>query len=441
MLPTACTALKITTRTIEGNVIMGDESLSSFRPWLPPGFRRGAFRGLHELAHLGVRATLKLVRDCYVWHSLVKDVTRWTKECVQCQRSKVQRHVRSPVGKFPVPEGRFKALHMDIVGPLPESRGQRYLLTVINRSTRWLEAYPMAGISAEECASVFLQGWILHFGVPGQLVTDRGRQFESQLWRHAMARLGVKHGTTTAYHPQANGLVERAHRTLKAALMARLQGAAARWFNELQVVLLGLRTAFKPDLGFTPAECVFGQRLRLPGERFSSAPEGADATSAAVRAFTNAMARFRPTGPTHHTMRCAEVVPSSLLSTPAVFVRRDALSPPLTCPYDGPFQVLERHDKFFRLQLPGQEDNISIDRLKPAFGPESGSRGNRQRPRAAWFVLLDVMVRTQAGSAKPLLFLFCVFLYVVSVSQLQSSTWGGFCSDRATSGSRVGSRG
>ena len=78
--------------------------------------------------------------------------------------------------------------------------------------------------------------------------------------------LGVQHHRTTAYHPQANGIIERLHRQLKSVLKARLIGPA--WMDELPLVLLGLRSAPKEDLGCSPSELVYGTTIRLPGEFF-----------------------------------------------------------------------------------------------------------------------------------------------------------------------------
>ena len=112
----------------------------------------------------------------------------------------------------------FDIVHIDLVGPLPPSRGFTYLLTCIDRFTRWPEAIPLANITADAVAQAFLSGWISRFSVPSTIITDRGCQFESQLWSTLMSLLGSKRARTTAYHPQANGMVERFHCQLKAGL-------------------------------------------------------------------------------------------------------------------------------------------------------------------------------------------------------------------------------
>ena len=117
-------------------------------------------------------------------------VRRWTQSCLQCQKTKVQRHTVTPLGTFATPDTRLDHVHVDIVGPLPVSKGNTYLLTCINRFTRWPEAVPISDMTAQTVAWAFVSGWILHFGVPSTVTTDRGRQFESSLWQQLMQFLG-----------------------------------------------------------------------------------------------------------------------------------------------------------------------------------------------------------------------------------------------------------
>ena len=156
---------------------------------------------------------------------------------------------------------------VDIVGPLPISQGNTYLFTIIDRYTRWPEAIPMADATAASCARVLLSHHIAQFGVPADITSDRGPQFTSNLWTALSTLLGAQLHRTTAYHLQVNGIVERFHRQLKAALHARLTGPD--WMDELPLVLLGIRAAPKEDLSCAPSELVYSLTIRLPGEFFN----------------------------------------------------------------------------------------------------------------------------------------------------------------------------
>jgi cleavage and polyadenylation specificity factor subunit 1 len=118
-----------------------------------------------------------------------------------------------------IPSRRFSHLHVDLVRPLPVSKnGEAHILTVVDRSTQWVEAVPLSSTTADSCASALISTWVSSFGVPAQITSDRGPQFAVAVWAAFCKQVGVKHVMTTAYHPQSNGMVERFHRQLKAVL-------------------------------------------------------------------------------------------------------------------------------------------------------------------------------------------------------------------------------
>lgn len=333
------------------------------RPYLPEHFRDTVFQAVHNLSHPGVRATRKLVTTRYFWASMKKDVNNWTKSCIQCQRTKVQRHTRSPIGSFEEAD-RLSHVHVDIVGPLPTSPdGHRYLLTMIDRATKWPEAYPLTEITAERVAETLYSGWISRFGPPITITTDQGRQFESDLFNRLMHRMGIERGRTSAYHPQANGMIERWHRSLKTALTARL--STSTWTRELPTVLLGLRTAVKEDIGKSTAELLYGQTLRLPGEFHGEITKPHQSVSQFMDNLSEALKKSQAQRKANAAR--ATFIHDELISSSHVFVRNDAQKRPLTPTYDGPFLVLDRKEKYFKVKLPKRDSNISIDRLKPAF--------------------------------------------------------------------------
>merc|ERR1712015_133455 len=136
---------------------------------------------------------------------------------------------------------------------------------MIGRTTRHLEAVPLPNATAETVADAYLLHWVARFGVPGHLTSDRGAQFTGQVWAAMNTALGTTMHLTTAYHPAANGLVERQHRKLKDALKSRLEGRP-EWHKEIWAVLLGMRTPPRAKLGASTAELVFGTQLSVPGD-------------------------------------------------------------------------------------------------------------------------------------------------------------------------------
>ncbi|GFV86254.1 retrovirus-related Pol polyprotein from transposon 412 [Trichonephila clavipes] len=280
---------------------------------------------MHNLSHPGIRRSVHLMKQRFVWPSISSDVAKWARHSLACQKSKIHRHTRSPLSSFQEPSQRFDHVHLDLIGPLPPSNGYTYCLTMIDRFSKWPEAQPLKDITAETVAEAFFSSWVSRFGTPAILTTDRGRQFESSLFKALSKLLDVQKCRTTGYHPQANGMIEELHRPLKIAIKCH---ATERWTEVLPIILLGLRASLKEDILCTPAELVFGTTIRLPGRFF---------------------------------------IHPGLLEATHVFLRRDLLRRPLQQPYDGPFKVLQRKDKVFFLDINGKRVSVSIDGCKPAF--------------------------------------------------------------------------
>ena len=173
------------------STIICDVSNGMLRPFVPTPFCRKVFDVLHGLSHPGIRASHKLIASRYVWPCMYRDIKNWTRTCVACQSSKIQPHTVTPLSSFSTSDNRFSKLHLDLVGPLPVSQGYTYLLTIIDRFTRWPEAVPFREITAEEVAKAFIANWISRFGVPATVTTDQGRQFESILWADLFKIIGV----------------------------------------------------------------------------------------------------------------------------------------------------------------------------------------------------------------------------------------------------------
>ena len=122
------------------------------RPLLPKDQRSLVLNLLHHLDHPGQRETLRRASASYYWPDIRKDVEGFVKSCHPCQVAKQSGTVNPGVGAFPVPDQRFSVIHIDVVGPLPPSEGQKYLLSVFCRTSRWFECYPMSDASSSECA-------------------------------------------------------------------------------------------------------------------------------------------------------------------------------------------------------------------------------------------------------------------------------------------------
>lgn len=389
------TSLRLQQIEIEKDIkIYCDFSTNMVRPYIPKSIRKIAFNMIHNLAHPSGRSTSRLLREKYVWPNISKDTLQWSRECISCQKAKIHRHNKLLPNHIEVPDSRFNHIHIDIIF-LPNVNGFQYCLTIIDRFSRWPVAVPLRDITSETITTALFDHWIAHYGTPITITSDQGSQFESTLFQALARFIGAKKTRTTPYHPQSNGIVERWHRTLKAALMC----SPEPWTKILPTILLGLRTSFKEDLKATPAEMLYGAALRIPGEFFISENMPTD-PEIFVQKHREYMRALRPTATAHHS-KSRMFILKDLNTCSHVFVRSDHVKTPLEPPYTGPYEVIERmSDRVYKININGVLKTISIERLKPAFISKTDDNHNEapapqsQMEPHRWGSSLDKPIRT-----------------------------------------------
>lgn len=226
---------------------------------------------------------------------------------------------------------------------------------------------PISDISAKDVAKAFYDNWIARFGAPRILTIDQGVQFEAQLFTALLQLIGCKRIRTTAYHPASNGMIERWHRTFKAAIMCHNSN---NWINVLPTVLLGLRTHVRLDTKASPAEFLYGTVLRIPGEFFIQEDFTPD-PQIFVDDFRQHMRQVKPIPVAHHYKRRAFFF-KELSVCSHVFLRKDSVKKPLERSYTSPYKVLERtSEKVYSIEINGRSVSVSTERLKSAhFVPD-----------------------------------------------------------------------
>ena len=232
---------------------------------LPETLRNMALEQLHNQpssGHLGIRRTLARVCSRFYWVGCKGEIMAWCKTCEVCQRRKSpsKRH-RGPMKQYNVGAPMERAA-LDIMGPLPESyRGNRYILGISDYFTRWVEAFGMPDQEASIVADVLVQGFISRFGVPSQIHSDQGAQFESNLFKSLCELLGIEKTRTTPYHPQSDSLVERFNRTLEDMLSKVVDENHKNWDDCLPIVMMAYRSSIHESTGESPVKMMLGRDI------------------------------------------------------------------------------------------------------------------------------------------------------------------------------------
>jgi cleavage and polyadenylation specificity factor subunit 1 len=192
-------------------------------------------------AHAGVKRTQQWMRQKYYWPNLHRDIEDYVLSCDQCARLKSVRGTTAPMDYLPEARGPGDVASIDITGPYATStRGNRYLLTYIDHFTKWAEAVPLPDQEATTVANALVIQIFTRHGVCEKLLSDRGRNFTSDLFREICRLLGVDKIFTSPYRPQSNGQVERFHRTLHAGLAMYADPSGTNWDNHLNLVPIPL---------------------------------------------------------------------------------------------------------------------------------------------------------------------------------------------------------
>ena len=274
-----------------------------------------------------------------------KLIAEKVKCCHPCQMAKTGKPIKFPHAKIEVPDKRFSYLNLDIVGPLPKSRGYRYIFTILDRCSRFFQAVPLESADAESCSRAFLNHWLAFFSLPARATSDNGNTFVSQVWKGLQESLGIKVEFTPRYRPQANGAVERQHQSLKNSLKASLLEMGdiyrEKWADALPWILLGRRSAFQEDLGCSPYQLTFGQAAVLPGALVNDPgpPMSKDQIQALLKSLE--ASADRPAVPMSHHCVDNRSYTKDTDSATHVYLKVDNPQG-LQCKYHGPFEIKKR---------------------------------------------------------------------------------------------------
>ena len=245
-----------------------DTGMINWQAIVPQSQRRLVLRLSHDVpssGHLGIKKTLSKVRQNYYWPGLEQDVKIYVTGCETCQKGKDP----IPTKKAPMKVARsgypMERIAVDILGELPVTeRGKKYVLVVSDYFSKWTECYPMSNMEASTVARLLVEQLFTRFGVPDQLHSDQGRQFESKLFAEICDLLQIDKTRTTPYHPQSDGMVERFNKTLCSMLRAYINENHSNWDLLLPYVTMAYRATEHESTGTSPNMIMLGHNTRTP---------------------------------------------------------------------------------------------------------------------------------------------------------------------------------
>ncbi len=210
--------------------------------------------------HPGANATLSPLKGHYWWLNMAREVRRFVQVCEECAISKSPRHL--PAGKLlplPLPNRPWSHLGVDFVTDLPASEGNTCILVIVDRFSKSCRLIPLKNLpSAMEMVEQMFNHVFRYFGIPEDIVSDRGPQFISRVWKNFLKLLGVTVSLSSGYHPQTNGQTERKIQEIGRFLWTFCHGHQHSWNQFIGWAVYAQNSLRQQYTGLTPFQCVLG---------------------------------------------------------------------------------------------------------------------------------------------------------------------------------------
>ncbi|KAI5337268.1 hypothetical protein L3X38_016537 [Prunus dulcis] len=221
--------------------------------------------------HSGSRSlAYKVFRQGYFWPTMHQDANTLVKRCDKCQRFGNVPHIPAEPLTPIVSPWPFAQWGLDLIGPMPQGKGQvKYAVVAVDYFTKWVEAEPLATITAAKIEDFVWTHICCRFGIPYAIITDNGRQFDSELFRQFCTRLKINLFFASPAHPQSNGQVEAINKIVKKLLKRQLDKAKGACPEKLPEALWAIRTSYRTSTGETPFSMAFGSEA-VDGTKFPS---------------------------------------------------------------------------------------------------------------------------------------------------------------------------
>jgi transposase InsO family protein len=213
-----------------------------------------------RLGHKGREAVARALLDRFWWPTLHEDVNTYLKTCHQCQLWTVTKIHIPPT--ITIPATLFAKVHIDTM-QMPASHGKKYLVQARDSLTSYVEWRALVNENGRNIANFILEELLSRWGAVQEIVTDNGTPYVAAL-EYLSAKFSITHIRISGYNSQANGVVERTHKTIRDALIKTCQGDIKKWLDVAPFVFWADRVTIRKSTGQSPFYMAHGIEPVLP---------------------------------------------------------------------------------------------------------------------------------------------------------------------------------
>lgn len=366
-----------------------------------PSLRTRVLREAHDSTisgHLGYKKTKEQVSRHFWWPTLIKDVSCYVATCDACQRHKsVNQRPMGLLRPLPHPGGKWEVVTIDEIIGLPTTRsGNNAVIVVVDKATKMNKYTATKGtIKAPEFARIFFDRVVSQYGLPREIVSDRGSKFTGHFWNELFKLCGTKLSMSTAFHPQTDGQTERANRTLEEMIRAYVNSCHDDWDMHLSALEFAYNNSVNPSTGFSPFFLNYGRHpatpLALSNPNVASPNPAAatfvrqlheDSEVAAANVAKAQQVQKQNADKLRRDVKFA-VDDQVMVSTADINFKTRGQSKKLLAKFIGPFRITRVvNDNAYELALPSQFSRLhpvfNISRLRPYKANDDNSFPGRE---------------------------------------------------------------
>jgi len=234
---------------------------------LPLSAQRDVFTELHKKrtgGHMGIGRTRKMIKRRFYWPGMNREIAQWVLQCSKCEQVKTMRprpaRLRQRITLAP-----FERWAVDITFPGTTTRnGNNCLLVMGDYFTKWIEVHALPDHKAETVAKKLIEEVVCRFGVPRELHSDQGTEFENRLIHEMAQVLQMKKTRTNPYHPASDGMIERVNSSIKTMLKCMVDKNPYDWDEHIPFITVAYRSSPHASTGCSPNQMVYGREITLP---------------------------------------------------------------------------------------------------------------------------------------------------------------------------------